>query len=1188
MSYLLLGPHEVANFPLVGLWLIEASAGTGKTYTIANLYLRHILAGRTVSELLVVTFTEAATDELRGRIRSRLSESLQLLEQKADTADEFLKDLLASLAQERKEEEAIRRIRLAVRSMDESAIYTIHGFCQRTLSEFAFNSGQAFSNEVITDDSAMWQEAVNDWWRRTTYSLDAAQADLFLTSVGDRQQFLTSLSGLLGPQPRRLLPEAKSLQILLLEFSQLDVERKELSLEWRKHQAEISRILVESPGLSRARTKNYHPEKLPRTLSLADDFFSSEKLLLPPDSFISLTAMGIDQARLKKPDPDLDHPFFAAADGFYSRYTRLVHDLRIAALEDAADAARQQVDRAKKEARLLSFDDLLTRTDQALKGETGEALAISVRQRYPVALIDEFQDTDPIQYRIFRQLYLDQPECSLIMIGDPKQAIYSFRGCDIFTYMQARKDVGSDSIYTLGTNWRSSPGMVGAVNRIFSRREDDAFVYGDSIPFIPVHAADREHRELLRAGVRQAPLTLWMLPVDEDAKGNEKPLSKTNAGNLCHEAVANEVASLIRQGQERTCLLGEDPIAPGDIAILVRTSFQAQDLRRVLAVHGVNAVSVERDGVFKTSEAEDLDTLLQAVIDPADRQLVRRALASPMLGRPYEEIDHLFQDEEQWAECIDDLLQLLESWQSRGFMAMFQKMLRKMELAESLSHNTVPERRLTNLLHLGELLQQAAREHPGMDQLRAWFRRRLDEPVETEAELRLESDEELVKIITIHSCKGLEFPVVFVPYLWDVRSLSADGGLLKFHQNNEACLYTGAQGESAYQALAEQERLAEDVRLAYVAMTRAESSLYLVWGRGGSDAGRTALAWLLHLHQSRQDQDHDTPNAFTGLNSLWPDVEELARQSKGSIRVVPIPDDEATIALKPGTIEQNLEPASFHGRIARDWRITSFSALTRDVHSGPPASRDHMEDDIAIQFPAGSHVGSYLHALFENIDFQSDIREQVQAESQRLATRFDLDHARWGAAAAEWVERVVLTPLSRQGPTLKDLAPHQRLNEVEFDFSTDRVNVERLNALLEQAAGEILQPLEIETFQGMVNGIIDLVFEHEGKYYIADYKSNFLGGRFSDYGPLELKKAVLERRYDLQYLLYTLAIHRFLGQRLPDYRYSQHMGGVYYLFLRGMQPPSGPDCGVYFDLPDRSLIEALDREVFRAPREEAA
>jgi exodeoxyribonuclease V beta subunit len=278
----------------------------------------------------------------------------------------------------------------------------------------------------------------------------------------------------------------------------------------------------------------------------------------------------------------------------------------------------------------------------------------------------------------------------------------------------------------------------------------------------------------------------------------------------------------------------------------------------------------------------------------------------------------------------------------------------------------------------------------------------------------------------------------------------------------------------------------------------------------------------------------------------------------------------------------------FSGQIARDWRIASFSALTRDVHSGPPASREHMENDFAMQFPAGSHVGSYLHTLFENIDFQADVPEQALAQSQRIATRFDLDHERWGTVAAQWMERIILTPLNNSGLALQTLSQQQRLNEIEFDFSTPRVDIGSLNALLDEAAGQALPPLEADAFQGMVNGIIDLVFEHEGKYYIADYKSNFLGGQFRDYRPPELKKAVLERRYDLQYLLYTLAMHRYLDQRLPGYEYNRHMGGVYYLFLRGMRPETGPDCGVYFSQPERSLIEALDAEVFGPAVEKVA
>jgi len=1188
LSYISLGPSQVLDFPLVGLRLIEASAGTGKTYTIANLYLRHILNGRKVSELLVVTFTEAATDELRGRIRARLFEALQLLEHGTETGDEFLAALLTQLKANGKAEKATRYIRLAVRSMDEAGIFTIHGFCQRVLNEFAFNSGQPFSSDVLANDKAMQQEAINDWWRRTAYSLDELQAELFQSSVGKRQEFVTQLNALLGPQPKRLLPVAKCWQSILDDFSRLATEIPAIAQQWRENQTEITRILTDSPGLSRAKNKLYHEEKLSQSLAQIDGFFSADEAMLPPQSFITVTAGGIDGARLKKADPELDHEFFTTCDDFWKRYANIKRDLRVAALKSASDSARKQVRLVKKRARLFSYDDLLTETNQALQGETGEALAQAVRERFPIALIDEFQDTDPVQYNIFRQLYLDQPESSLIMIGDPKQAIYSFRGSDIFTYMHAREDVGADSIYTLSTNWRSTPGMVSAVNSIFSHREESAFIYGDSIPFIPARAADKDHRPLLRNGTGQAPLTLWLLPMDQDEKAREIRNSKEKAGILCHDAVANEIARLIRQGRERKCLLGKDPVAPGDIAVLVRTSYEAQDLRQVLASRGVNAVCVERGSVFETAEAEELNTLLQAVIDPGNRQWVRRALAGPVLDRTYEEIEQLFQDETRWAAHIDVLLQLHESWQNKGFMAMFQQMLRQMQLAETVCRNTLPERRLTNLLHLGELLQQAAREHPGMDELLAWFRNRLDEPVEEEEELRLESDEELVKIVTIHSSKGLEFPLVFVPYLWNCRPRALGRELLKFHCGSESCLDAGSPEEEVHLRLAEQERLAEDIRLAYVAMTRAESALYLIWGHAGRDAAKTALGWLLHPQQSRQDLDHDTPDAFTGLSALRPDIDELASHSNGKIQPMPIPDEETTTVVPQQSDSLVLAPMEFSGRIARDWRIASFSALTRDVHSGPPVSREHMENDFAMQFPAGSHVGSYLHTLFENIDFQADVPEQALAQSQRIATRFDLDHERWGTVAAQWMERIILTPLNNGGLALQTLSQQQRLNEIEFDFSTPRVDIGSLNALLDEAAGQALPPLEADAFQGMVNGIIDLVFEHEGKYYIADYKSNFLGGQFRDYRPPELRKAVLERRYDLQYLLYTLAMHRYLDQRLPGYEYSRHMGGVYYLFLRGMRPETGPDCGVYFSLPERSLIEALDAEVFGPAVEKVA
>jgi exodeoxyribonuclease V beta subunit len=373
------------------------------------------------------------------------------------------------------------------------------------------------------------------------------------------------------------------------------------------------------------------------------------------------------------------------------------------------------------------------------------------------------------------------------------------------------------------------------------------------------------------------------------------------------------------------------------------------------------------------------------------------------------------------------------------------------------------------------------------------------------------------------------------------------------------------------------------VRLAYVALTRAQAALYLVWGRAGSrdgHAGQTALAWLLHPHQTREHLATERPDAFAGVTDLKPDLDRLAERAPGDIVVTALPPPAGTsAALATGNTEV-LAPRSFSGHIATDWRINSFSALTRDVHSGPAIPRAGAADDPALQFPAGSHVGSYLHLLLECLDFQGDIEPQVLHHSARVAARFNLDHERWGAGAAAWLARVIATPLDGQGLRLARLAPRARLNELEFDFSTRRVDIKALNSLLERAAGETLPPLEVATFRGMVTGIIDLVFEYEGRFYIADYKSNFLGGQFSDYEPPGLEQAVYERRYDLQYLLYTLALHRYLRQRLGGYDYARHFGGIYYLFLRGMRPQSGPACGVYSARPDPVLVDALDRQIF--------
>ena len=1241
-------PGQVLAFPLTGTLLIEASAGTGKTYTIANLYLRQVLAGVEVSQLLVVTFTQAATEELRGRIRARLAEALMLLDQAVSlaseppaTKDEFLAALLAWLwpQGEAALTRAQRRLRLGVRAMDEAAIYTIHGFCQRALSEFAFLSGQQLGMEILTDDDDLWRVALQDWWRRTAYPLDQGRARLLNDALraGNNLRGIEGLRALirplLGPQPRRLLPEVPDLAAVLARVDAAAPRIAGLAQVWRDRGEMLRELLRTSKGLSRDKKCLYHADRLEGALAAVEAWFAdwaeTQELRPPPGGFEALTpAYMAAWPRKSTPDASLKDPFFDACGELWDQILTLRRDLKVAALTDAATSARAQVEAAKEHAQALGYDDLLTRLHAALhqpmpepgRPDTAEALARALRGRFPVVMIDEFQDTDAIQYGIFRRLYLGQEGLGLVMIGDPKQAIYGFRGGDIFVYARAKTDVGPANIHSLGTNWRSTPGVIQAVNTVFGRRGGDAFVFGEAIPFAPATPAPRPHQALYRDGEAQAALTLWALPRELSSKGEDKALAKDRVRDLTRAALAQEVAALIAEGQAGRARLAaaaelgpqgggtcpkcrsnsglgpqDRPLRAQDIAILVRSRHEGAALREALGHWGIRAVSVERTSAFATPEAEALEPLLQAIAEPGDRTLARIALASPLLGLDYARIEADMQGEAAWATWLDTLLALRETWQRRGFMAMFQALFQRIgELADPAAGGMgLSERRLTNLLHLGELLQQASKTQVGMDALLAWYRARRSEAGDNPQDahqLRLESDADLVQIVTIHGSKGLEYPVVFLPDLWGCKTRDGDG-LLAFHRGDEALLDAGSDERDAHLCLAERERLAEDLRLVYVAMTRAKAALYLVWGRAGSGDGRasqTALGWLLHPHQDAVELLTGRPDAFAKVTALQPDLDALAEAGAGSVRVLPIPEPAEARPLPTLTEVQTLSPRRPIRPVPQDWHIASFSELARNVHPGPTPPRDMAATDPALRFPAGSEAGSYLHALLEKIDFRAGVAAQVLDLSARVAARFGLDHDRWGRDAAVWLDRVARTPLNPAGLCLAQIGPAQRLNELELDFAADRVEIRAIDRALQTLWPDPQPPLDAEGFAGMVTGVIDLVFEHGGRYYIADYKSNFLGPDPQDYAQERLASAIRAHRYDLQYLLYTLALHRYLRTRLPGYDYRTHVGGACYLFLRGMRPEHGDRLGVYWAYPDPDLVAHLDTQVFRRPPPELA
>lgn len=1201
-----LRPSATLAMNLSGIKLIEASAGTGKTHAIGNLYLRYVLAGCKVGEILVVTFTNAATEELRGRIRARLYETLGMLQRIGQgstvetlTRDDFLRLLLQELTDDASNlERSIRLLQLAVRSMDEAAIFTIHGFCQRALSEHAFQSNQAYELELVTDDAELWDEAVQDWWRGQMYELTPDLAHLYRQALGSLERFRERQLPMREAHDHRVEPRpGRSLDELDRTWRKSLEQLQQIAGDWEVRKESLKATLIDSNALYR-RKKLLRKKELPDVLQMLDVWFAEGDLFELPSGFELLTAQFLTANQKDGVvDDQLDDPFFQRCQDVWVERVTIETELGIAALHQVTAFSRRRVDEEKQRRNLMTFSDLLLRMRDALQGKQGGVLADQLRAAFPVAMIDEFQDTDSTQYAIFRLLYeysnVHSDELKphgLIMIGDPKQAIYSFRGGDIFTYMEARRDAAG-ALYTLDTNWRSVPALVDAVNLFFDRRPD-AFVYSEAIDFQPVKSATgKPHNLLKKDGIELAPFVLWRLSGDESGKPIGK---KEHAENLIHHATTNEIVHLIREGAAGQLKLGESrTVEPGDIAVLVRTKKQAQALREQLASRGVPAVTLGDQIVFESEEAYGLELLLEGVVHCHERDSLRRALSSSLLCLHYEEIAAYIDDEERWLAHVETLRGLHDLWQQKGFMVMFQSMLQELEIARRLTRERQAERALTNLLHLAELLQQNARSHPGMEPLLLWFGEQCRECREQDAEIRLETDERLVKIVTVHSSKGLQYPIVFCPYLSQTISVDPKKGQAVYHdEQGQAVLDISAELSGTAHCHAEKERLAEEVRLLYVAVTRAQARVYLVWGQYGQGAGqasaRSALAWMLFHRQKPTDLDRQLPDALEKLDGadLESALHAFQDASDGNVELLDLPCEESGPTVVSSLSERyELSPAPFSGRIATDWRIASFSALTRDVHQAPHGGSERDPTDPIISFPSGSHVGLFLHVLLEELDFQEDPGVQGPDLIRRHAPRYGLDPGQQEATVLHWLQEVINTPLDDQSLSLSCLSQSQCLDELEFDFSAHNVPVGALNELLRELAGRSLDAVTVEDFRGLITGIIDLVFEYQGQYFIADYKSNFLGGQLTDYAPEALENAVYERRYDLQYWLYVLALHRYLRQRLPDYDPERHIGGIYYLFLRGMRARHGRAYGVYHRRPAPQELERLDALLQRETQE---
>lgn len=1231
-------PHlDPLALPLSGSTLIEASAGTGKTFTIAILYVRLVLGhGQSVDSplfsgvlppnLLVVTFTEAATKELRDRIRTRLTQAADVFSGKIDraTANGETALLFALRDSDYPDPaswpECRRKLMLAAEWMDEAAVSTIHSWCHRMLAEHAFDSGSLFRLSLETDQSELLDEVVRDYWRTYIYPLAPELRDEVFGHWATPTHLRVAVGNLLADADQWGELSGDVADHVAGALQRRDALADELKAHpWHSWRDEVVTLLDDLQRNKRlnGNTKRAMVAAWERILEWVDS-----DLLLPEGmglaGFKNQTPVGLTD---KVTGDEPSHPAFEAIEALLT-FSKRQPDARTDILKHASQWIAARVEAEKQQRAEMGFDDLLTRLDHALHGTRGDQLAATIRRQFPVALIDEFQDTDPVQYRIFNRIYQieqgDSDTC-LLMIGDPKQAIYGFRGADIHTYLQARQAV-QGRIWTLGRNFRSARSMVAAINHVFEQAdrhcEAGAFLFGrgdtSALPFQAV-AANGTQRDWVVSEQPQHSLTFWALdrdPNNRDKQGQARALAKGHATAALAESCATEVARLLILGQQgqagfrlRDTPPGEvaiEPLQPGDMAILVNDRNEAAAVREALGRRRIKSVYLsDRDSVLNSTLAREILCWLRACAEPQQLALTRAALATPVLGQSWQALERLLSDEIVLEREIERFIEYQRQWRRHGVLPMLRSLLMDFEVPTRLLQRPDGERYLTDILHIAELLQQDSLQLDGEHALVHHYTQilRTAEEENEHRTLRLESDAGLVKVITVHKSKGLEYPLVFLPFGTAFRVPSEKRGWVRYHdEDNRLVTVFDPQPDDLERA--DRERLGEDVRKLYVALTRAR---YATWvGVAALDNwGRSGLGYLLGGESAEQQP-------------LLQTLQRLAAEESAIAAVsLPSANDTPYLAAAPQALGPALESTR---EVKENWWIASYSAieyrgragtgrvfasaaddaeaqnlLEESVHVSIDEIMDKFADTPATvaenhwhRFPRGAGPGTFLHELLEWCCRQGfrQVLEQPQLLRDFLERRCAIrGWSEWTDTLEQWLLTLLAKPLpldrdNGQRASLAELASLRA--EMEFWFESRHVSTATLDQLVSRYTLDQADRPQVDDrlFNGMLKGFIDLVFEHNGRYYLLDYKSNSLGDHDEAYTHQAMGEAVLEQRYDLQYTLYLLALHRLLQARIPDYDYDVHIGGAVYLFLRGID---GPANGVFSDKPPRALIEQLDR-----------
>lgn len=1108
--------------PLDGSNLVEASAGTGKTYSIALLVLRLLMEKKLqVKEILMVTFTNAAVAELEQRIRLFIRNAYKFsIGEEID--DSTITSLVNDSIKTKGKPEIQRILKEAVLFLDETNVLTIHGFCQQTLTEFAFETDQMFGIELLQDTSGILEEKVNQFWRQHITTIPVELLFLLLEEKLSRKSITEIVKGHLSGKKYFDYKDGEDYSIG--EEDHLDSIKKinEINKKVKELRDDLLKYIVENKEALRVECdKNAYTKK--NILHLIDT----------PDEFLKSIIAKKDLANVKKVFGEIVVKF-NECDKVGKEISNLIQNIITKLNCVAIHSIMPAIENIMKANSQLSFDDLISNLYKAIVLKDNPKLVESLRKKYKAVFIDEFQDTDRMQYDIFKKAFGN--DTILFYIGDPKQSIYAFRKADIFTYFNAYDDV--QRRYEMNENYRSSEKLIAAMNEFFIPVENfDTFNFtGEEkeIKYIQVDSPQKNTKGILKKENKE------VVPVS---------ISEHAKNDFILEAIPAQVRDLL----ENNYIISKDgkdkKVTPSDIGILVTKNKQGKEIKHALSKFGIPAVIISDDKLFESGEAKYVLYLLEAMAEPIQKN-INKALLSPFTGYEVKEILEI--DNEKSIRLFNDYK---ARWEKEGVYPALMDFINDFKVKNVLLENNVEngQRAITNLYQLTELLHKTQTGKKfSLLELINWFSRGI-QGMKTEGDeyiQRMESDEESVKITTIHKSKGLEYKIVLAPFL-DLKINRTNKSFIQFRDPETREYVTIEKNKITDEQLklADKQEEQEYRRLLYVAITRAVYKCFIF-----------------------KSTYYKTSTLTTFTNELINGIPDLIEIKD----ILEIPEKYQYLKEKRSIINTEERIVKFNLQ-QKNWKRLSYTFLSAKNEYSPKdrtvSSVEKYDQFMFHELKAGAKTGLMLHDIFERIHFNDSSKWQsvLQEISKRYSTK---QKEEWFSMLEEMLNQVLNKSILIDNVNFKlsEVGFDKKIHEFEFDFPVPVFDPQLLNELSDQNMQVNVN--HTDELEGIMNGKIDLFFECKEKYFVLDWKSNFLGASLDAYSSVKLNRAMSENNYHLQYLIYTLALKKYLESRLPGFNYEKDFGGVIYVFLRGVRKDS--DTGIFICKPSLEKIEKLE------------